>query len=221
MSTHFEYELRELKHKLLSMAGHAEQAVARSIQALEERDSALAEQVDADDSVLDRFEMEVDELAIQLLAKAPLASHLRLITVAMKASHDLERVGDEACKIARRVKKLNQGPPLQLELDMPHLSQLALHLLKEALQSFIRGESANALAAIPRDKEVDAANQEIYDILVRTMVNDPGTITRCLHYMTIAKSLERIADHATNIAEEVVYLYEGRDVRHLKQTCNA
>lgn len=216
MSTHFEHELEELKDKLLSMAAHAEEAVTRSIQAMVERDSDLAEQVKEGDAILDQFEVEVDELSIKLLAKAPLANHLRLITVAMKASHDLERVGDEACKIARRVKKLNREPPLHIDLGIPQLAELALQLLNDALHSFVSGDASAALSAIPRDEQVDAANKQIAQILIQTMIGDQGSITRCLHLMTIAKCLERIADHATNIAEEVVFLYEGRDVRHLK-----
>jgi phosphate transport system protein len=216
MSLHFQHELDELKEKLLSMGRHAESAVSRAVQALIDRDAALARQVDADDEVLDRFEIEVDDLSIKLLAKAPLATHLRFITVAMKASHDLERVGDEACKIARRVKKLCAEPPLDISIDIPRLATIALQLLKDALEGFVNGDSGKALAVVPRDKEVDALNKEIAQALVNTMVADQSTITRALHLMTIAKSLERIADHATNIAEEVVYLYEGRDVRHLK-----
>lgn len=215
MSLHFQQELDDLKEKLLRMAGLAESAVSRAVKALADRDSALARQVDEEDEVLDRYECEVDELSIKLLAKAPLAAHLRLITVAMKASHDLERVGDEACKIARRAKKLNDEPPLEIPIDIPHLASLALQLLKDAMDGFVNGDSGKALGVIPRDKEVDVLNKQISKLLVNTMVADQRTITRALHLMTIAKSLERIADHATNIAEEVVYLYEGRDVRHL------
>jgi phosphate transport system protein len=110
---------------------------------------------------------------------------------------------------------LNAEPPLAIPIDIPHLAKLALQLLKDTMDGFVNGDSGKALAVIPRDKEVDALNKQISQLLVNTMVADQSTITRALHLMTIAKSLERIADHATNIAEEVVYLYEGRDVRHL------
>ncbi len=214
MSVHFEQELEELKQKLLGMAGHAEAAVTRAIQALGERNAKLAAQVDADDDILDRFEIEVDELAIHLLAKAPLASHLRFITVAMKASHDLERVGDEGTNIARRVRELTEEPPLSPPVDIPHMADLALSMLHDALQSFVNHDPAQARAVIPRDQEVDALNRQYNRALVHCVLEDPHTITRCMHLMAIVKSLERVADHATNIAEEVVYLCEALDIRH-------
>jgi phosphate transport system protein len=149
-----------------------------------------------------------------LLAKAPLASDLRLITVAMKISRNLERVGDEATTISRRAMELNQEPPLKPFMDIPRMAGIALGLLKESLDSFVRKEPEKARAIIPRDKEVDALNRQMYRELSSYMVENPSTISRCLNLMTVAKSLERVADHAANIAEEVVYLCEARDIRH-------
>jgi phosphate transport system protein len=214
MSLHFEQELEDLKKKLLSMAGHAENAVSRSIKALVERDDDLAHRVQADDSILDRFEIDVDEMSINLLAKAPLASELRLIAVAMKISHDLERVGDEATTISRRALELNGEPQLKPYVDIPQMAQIGLQMLKEALAAFVSRDPATARAVIPRDKEVDALNKQLHRELASFMVEQPATISRCLNLMIISKSLERIADHATNIAEEVVYLHEGQDIRH-------
>ena len=165
--------------------------------------------------VLDRFEVEVDEMAIQLLAKAPLASNLRLITVAMKVSQNLERVGDEAAKIANRARDLSQEPPLKLVVDIPRMANLALQMLKAALDSFVNHDPAAARAVIPRDKEVDALHKQIYRQLAQQMIESPDTIARCLNLMVVSKSLERIADHATNVAEEVVYLCEAQDIRHM------
>jgi phosphate transport system protein len=217
MQRHFDQELDALKEKLLTMASHAEQAVTNSIKSLTGRDSDLAQKVKADDAILDRFEKEIDENAITLLAlKAPLASDLRLITVAMKISHDLERVGDEATTIARRAIELNQEPQLKPYVDIPRMAEMGLQMLREAIDSFVNRDSAKARAIIPRDKEVDALNRQLHRELVSYVIEDPSTITRCLNLMVISKSLERIADHATNVAEEVVYLYEGMDIRHLQ-----
>jgi phosphate transport system protein len=211
---HFDQELSELKEKLLAMASHAESAVRNSVQAVTQRDYDLGLRVRADDVILDRFEIDIDEAAITLLAKAPLASDLRLITVVMKISQNLERVGDEASKISNRARDLSQEPPLKLALELPRMSQLALQMLRGALDAFVNHDPAAARMLIPQDKEVDSLNKEIHRQLAHEMSQDAETITRCLHLMVVAKSLERIADHATNIAEEVVYLCEAQDIRH-------
>jgi len=211
---HFQEELLELKNTLLKMAGHAEAAVKRALEALDNRDYDLALRVRADDEVLDRFEILIDEDAIRLLAKAPLASDLRLITVAMKISQNLERVGDEATKMANRARDLCQELPLKLELPISPMAELALDMLKTSLDAFVESDPAAARAIIPRDQEVDQLNKEAHRRLAGTMIEDPETITRCLHLMVVAKSLERIADHAKNVAEEVVYLCEAEDIRH-------
>ena len=207
-------ELDVLKQKLLTMASHAETAVNQALQALTQRDRDLALRVKEDDRVIDRFEVEIDELVIQLLAKAPLASDLRLVTVAMKISQNLERVGDEATKIAKRARDLSQEPPLKINLDLPHMAGLALDMLKTALDAFVNNDSAAARALIPRDKEVDALNKQINAELVQHMMENPDSIGRCLNLMVVSRSLERIADHAKNMAEEVVYLCEAQDIRH-------
>ena len=215
--THFEQELAELKDLLLTMASHAELAVKQAVKALITRDYDLAVRVRADDAVIDRFEVDLDERAIQLLAKAPLASDLRLIAVAMKISQNLERVGDEATKIAKRARDLSQEPPLKLTLEIPHLAEQALRMLKQALDSFVARDPVAARALIPEDKQVDALNREIHRQLADQMVSEPAAITRCLSLMVVAKSLERIADHAKNVAEEVVYLCDAEDIRHSGQ----
>jgi phosphate transport system protein len=214
MSAHFSQELDELKKKLVAMASNAESAVTRAMKAMVDRDDDLARQVKADDSILDEFEKEIDEVSITLLAKAPLASELRLITVSMKISHDLERVGDEATTISRRAIELNKEPALHTEVDLAAMAGLGLAMLKDAIDAFIRGDSAKARAIIPRDKAIDSLNKQLQRELASYMVEKPATISRCLHLMTISKSLERIGDHATNIAEEAVYLLEGEDIRH-------
>lgn len=211
---HFEHELDELKQRLLAMAGQAETALNRAVRALVTRDDDLARSVKHDDDLLDRFELEIDDRAIQLLAKAPLASDLRLITVAMKISQNLERVGDEATKIAKRSLDLSKEPQLKPYVDIPRMAGLALDMLRQSLDAFVQGKTEPALAVIPRDKEVDELNRQLHRELAGFMIEQPSTISRCLHLMVVSKSLERIADHAKNIAEEVVYLREARDIRH-------
>lgn len=214
MTPHFEQELAALKERLLIMSSLASSAVKNSVKALIDRNDDLARQVKESDNDLDQFEIEIDELAITLLSKAPLASDLRLITVAMKISHDLERVGDEATSIARRALELNREPQLKPYVDIPRMAQMALEMLNDALDAFVHHDPAKARAVIPRDLEVDALNKQLHRELAGFMVENPATITRSLNLMVISKRLERIADHATNVAEEVVFLYEGRDIRH-------
>jgi len=212
--THFTEEMSKLKETLLAMASHAESSVARAMRALVERDDALAQQVVDDDNILDQFEIEVDDIAIHLLAKAPLATELRLITVAMKISQNLERVGDEAVSIARRAIDLGREPQLKPYVDLPRMAAMSLEMLRDALSAFIERQPEKARAVVPRDQEVDDINRQLYRELSSFMIERPATISRCLGLMAVSKRLERIADHATNIAEEVVYLYEARDIRH-------
>jgi phosphate transport system protein len=214
MQTHFERELGQLKEKLLTMSSHATSSVANAVKALVDRNDDLARQVIESDTVLDSIEKEIDEMSINLLSKAPLASDLRLITVAMKCSHHLERVGDEATTIARRSIELSQEPQLKPYVDIPRMANMALDMMNEGLSAFVNRNSDRARAIIPRDKEVDALNKQLHRELASFMIEKPTTISRCLNLMVISKSLERIADHATNIAEEVVYLFEAKDIRH-------
>lgn len=212
--TNFEEEIRALKDEILTMASHAETAVSRALRAVVERDLELAQTVRKEDVVLDQLEITIDDTAIHLLAMAPLAFDLRLITVAMKISQNLERVGDEACNMAKRTTDLAGEPGLATDTAIPQMAKLALHMLHEAISAFVGRDPALARRIIPSDKEVDAINRELHRALSSFIAEDPGKITRCLALMAISKSLERIADHATNIAEEVVYLYEARDIRH-------
>src|SRR6266436_4105269 len=178
---HLEQELAGLKNALLTMASHAESAVKQALEALVTRDYQLALRVKDGDTVIDRFEVDVDEMAIQLLAKAPLATDLRLIAVTMKISQNLERVGDEATKIANRARDLSQEPPLRFNVEIPRLADLALRLLKNALDSFVEKDPVAARGLIPQDKPVDALNKEIHRQLAMQMIENPDTISRCLN----------------------------------------
>ncbi len=212
--SHFEQELADLKETLLRMGALAKSVVNKAVKALIERDDDLAASVKDEDDAVDRLEIEIDEKAVLLLSKAPLARDLRLITVALKTSHDLERVGDESTTIARRAIELSKEPQLKEYIDIPRMTQMAVDMLDDALDAFVNADADKAKVIVPRDKDVDALNKQMHRELAGYMLEDPRNITRCLHLMTISKSLERIADHAKNIAEEVVFLYEGRDIRH-------
>lgn len=214
MTLQFNDEVVALKEMLLTMGSRAEAMLAKSIEALVRRDENLAREAIDDDEMLDELEKSVDEKAILLLAKAPLATDLRLIAAAMKISQNLERVGDEATSIARRAIDLNQEPQLKPYVDIPRMAAIALEMLKDALDAFVNRNTERARAVVPRDKEVDQIHKQLQRELVSYMIESPATITRCLHLMAISKRIERIADHATNIAEEVVYIYEARDIRH-------
>src|SRR3954469_13241051 len=212
--THYSEEMTRLKESLLAMASHAESAVSRAMRALVERNDELARDVQRDDTILDQFEIEIDDTSLHLLTKAPLATDLRLITVAMKISQNLERVGDEAVTISRRAIDLGTEPQLKPYVDLPRMATMSLEMLRDAISAFINREPEKARAVVPRDQDVDDLNRQLHRELSSYMVERPTTITRCLHLMVISKSLERIADHATNVAEEGVYLYEAKDIRH-------
>ena len=214
-------EFAALKEKLLTMSSLATSSVQNAVKALVERNDDLARQVEQADDQLDALEIELDELAIVLLSRGPVASDLRTITVAMKITHDLERVGDEATTIARRAVDLNKEPQLKPYVDIPRMAAMALEMLSDGLEAFVSRDTARARAVLPRDKDVDALHKQLQRELVAYMMEKPDTITRCLHLMQISKRLERIADHATNIAEEVVYLHEGRDIRHTGKNAKA
>ncbi|HXB60832.1 MAG TPA: phosphate signaling complex protein PhoU [Candidatus Acidoferrales bacterium] len=214
MESHLETDLDVLKQRLLTMANHAEKAVTEALQALDQRDDDLALQVKQSDRVINRFEIEIDDLVIQQLIKAPLATDLRTVTASVKISHNLERIGDEAKKIAKHAIELSGQPPIDIKLDIPCMASLTLEMLKLSLDAFSHRDPAAARALIPRDKEVDVLNKQVHQMLSQHMAKHPNAIQRCLDWMAVSKSLERIADHATNIAEDVVYLCEARHIRH-------
>lgn len=207
-------ELAALKEKLLVMASYAEAAVNRAVKALIRRDDDLARQTREEDDLIDGLEVEIDDLALRLLARKPAALELRFVTMAMKISNNLERVGDEATTISRRVLELSHEPQLQQAAEIPRMAALAVQMLKESLDAFVNRDPAKARGVIPRDQAVDELNTRLHRELAALMTQRPSAITRCLNLMVISKSLERIADHATNVAEEVVYLYEAKDIRH-------
>lgn len=215
MELHFDQELAQLKDTLLRMAAMAEQSVALALKALVARDDALARRVDADDANLDKMEMEIDEMCASLIAlRQPKATDLRFILMVMKIGGELERIGDQAVSIAHRALSLNQEPVLKPLVDVPRMADHAQGMIRDALNAFVYAKPDLAREVIQRDEQVDALNEQLHRELTSFMVEDPQTISRALHLMTVARKLERVADHATNIAEEIVYLYEARDIRH-------
>ncbi len=215
MDRHFDQELADLKENLLRMAAFTEQSVAQALKALVQRDDAMAKKVDADDAVLDKLEIDIDGRSVKLLAlRQPTATDLRFITMAMRLSGELERIGDQAVNIAHRAEELNREPLLKPLVDIPRMAVHAQGMIHDSLDAFVYAKPQVAREVIKRDEKVDLLNRQLHRELTSFMIEDPHTITRCLNLMSVAHNLERIADHATNIAEDIVYLYEGRDIRH-------
>jgi phosphate transport system protein len=211
----FDAELETFRSHLILMGEIAIQQVRDALKALIEGDTALAGRVIAADDKIDELEIKIDDEAVRFVnLRAPIASGLRLVIVGMKTSHDLERVGDEATSIAKRAVKLGAEPPLKPYIDIPRMANIALEMLRDALDCFLQEDEAKAIAVCKRDREVDDINRQLYRELTSFMVEKPETISRAIELMFISKSLERIADHATNIAEETIYLGKGKDVRH-------
>lgn len=216
MKRFFDSELDTLRSHLVQMGEKAIEQVRLAVRAVIDDDPEAARVVRTTDDVLDRLEVLIDEEGVRYMSlRNPVASDLRLVVVGMKAGHDLERVGDEANNIARRAIRLASEPLLKPSVeDLPKMAAIALEMLRDALDCFLHHDNDKALAVIRRDQEVDDLNKQIYRKLSRWMVENPEAISCALELMFISKSLERIADHATNIAEEMVYLAKGEDIRH-------
>ena len=215
MKRFFDAELETFRSQLILMGETATEQVRMAIKALVEADPGLADQVIAGDDKLDRLEVEIDDEAVRYMnLRAPIASELRLVIVGMKASHDLERVGDEATSIAKRAIRLSAEPQLKPYIDIPRMATMALEMLRDALDCFLQVDEAKAIAVCKRDAAVDDLNRQLYRELTSFMIENPATISRAIELMFISKSIERITDHATNIAEEMIYLSQGKDVRH-------
>ena len=206
--------LAQYKEKLLIMASHAEGVVTRAVRAHLDRDEPLARQALETDEVIDQFEIQIDRIALGLLAQAPGEFELRQVTCGMKIARELERVGDEATTIARRAVELMALPPLATPLDIAEMTFLANAMLKDALDAFVSGNTVLAREVIPRDRRIDEINKTYQDDLNGLMEASPENIRRCRHLAVISKCLERIADHAKNVAEDAVLLHEAKDIRH-------
>lgn len=214
MKRYFQEELAEIHSRLLMMGELAIEAVRKSVQSLIEDDGALAASVIASDDDIDILEKEIDSECVRYITlRAPVASDVRLITVAMKTCHELERIGDEANSIAKRSRKLIALPPESL-VGIPRMADLTINLLKESMDCFIQEDAKTAFDLPKKDKEIDDIHRENFFKLTEAISKNPDDSALYVDLIFVSKSLERIADHATNIAEEVVFLLKGQDVRH-------
>ena len=215
MQRHFHEELESLKQTLLAMGGLVEEQIRQVMRALVERDDALAQSVVERDQQVNAYDVEVDETCVNLLAlHQPTAGDLRFITTAMKIVTDLERMGDQAVNIAQRVLELNQEPQLKPYIDLPRMAEKAQRMVKESLDAFVARDTELARRVCAEDSEVDAHKEQIFRELLTFMMEDPRTIPRAIRLILISRFLERLADHATNIAEMVIYLVDAKMVRH-------
>jgi phosphate transport system protein len=213
----FDLELKELKEKLLYEGGLVEKAIQNAIRSLLERDSERAKSVIDNDDIINSIEIEVDELCLKLLAlRQPAARDLRFITTAIKINYDLERIGDMAVNICERVQELNQEPQLKPYIDLPKMAEIVQLMVKESLDAFVREDVQLALKVTRDDEQVDQLLDQIFRELLTYMMQDMRTISRATRLLFISKYLERMADHAVNIAELVIFMVEGKIIRHLK-----
>jgi phosphate transport system protein len=212
---HFHDELSELKVTLLNMSGDAQAALAAAVEALLQRDGRKAEDVIAQDKELDRQENEIEEKVIRLLAtQQPMARDLRFLTAAMKIANDLERVGDHAVNIAQSAERLLVNRPIVPEPELVEMVRQARTMLADALDAFVRGDAQAGRAICRRDDGVDALHQSMFRILLTHMMEDPHIIGAAMDLFLVSRNLERVADLATNIAEDVVFLVEGKSIKH-------
>ncbi len=216
--TRFHQGLDDLKQKLLAMGGLAEQAVERAVRAYQTRDLSLCEIVLRDESKINAAERDVDEMSIDLLAmQQPMAVDLRFIVACIKINADLERVGDQAVNIAERVMDLATRPDPGLNVDIPRMAQFSISMVRDALNSFLAADVAMAQTVLERDDLVDNMNREIFEAVDAAMAATAGNHRNLLDTLIVARNLERVADHATNIAEDVIFWVRGADVRHHAQ----
>jgi len=211
----YDTELYEIREKLLEMGGKVEMMINNAMKSLVERDSELAERTIEFDHEINHLEVEIDERCLVVLAtRQPAARDLRFITLALKIVTDLERIGDQCTAVAKRALELNQEPPLKPYIDLPRMAHWAAVMVKEALDAFVRGDAELALKVCNDDQFVDDLNEQIQRELLTFMMEEPETISRAIKINYISKCIERIADHATNIAEMVIFMVKGKDIRH-------
>ncbi|MGZ5489115.1 MAG: phosphate signaling complex protein PhoU [Candidatus Aminicenantales bacterium] len=215
MERPFDEELKALKEKLLGMASRAEEQIALAIRGLKDREEKLACQVLDREESINLLDIEIDEMCMRLLAlRQPMATDLRFITSAMKISNDLERIGDLAVNIAERTIDLLKSPQLKPLIDIPRMAQLSQDMVRDALNAFVNLDDKLARDVCERDDKVDLLNNQVFRELLTYMMEDPGTISRAVDLILVGRHLERIADHATNIGEDVIYMVKGKTIKH-------
>ncbi|MDO9070873.1 MAG: phosphate signaling complex protein PhoU, partial [Deltaproteobacteria bacterium] len=215
LTRHFDRELGNLRQDLLRMAALAETAVGKSVESVTNRDSDRAREVIIDDITLNRMELAIEEQAFKLLAlRQPVATDLRLTVAAMRIATELERIGDQAVNIAERALELNSRPPLELPIDIKLMADLALGMVRTSIDAFVNQDPKLALQVCQRDVEVDILDDEYIQKLLDSMIKESRWVTRLHHFIIVVRNLERIADLATNIAEDIVFIVEGRVIKH-------
>jgi len=215
MERQFDEELKTLKEKLLEMAGRAEESIAIAIKGLKDRKEELAQEVLKKEENINLIEIEIDELCMRLLAlRQPMASDLRFITSAMKIGSELERIGDQAVNIAERTLELLKYPLLKPLIDIPRMATLAQNMVRDSINAFVNRDEKLARNICERDDEVDNLNDQVFRELLTYMIQDPTTVARAVDLILVGRHLERIADHATNISEDVIYLVKGKTIKH-------
>ena len=215
MERHIDVELRRVKDELVRMASLAETAIGLAVKALVSRDAEIAQQVIASDDAINTLEIEIDELCLRTMALfQPEAKDLRLLAMALKIDNDLERMGDQAVNIAERTLELLKEPLLKPLIDIPRMAETAQRMVKDSLDAFVEQDVEKARAVCRQDDEVDRLDDQIFRELLTYMMEDPRAITRSVNLILVSRHLERIADHATNIAENVIYLVQGKTIKH-------
>jgi len=215
LTRHFDRELGNLKQDLLRMAALAETAVGKSVESVTNRDSDRAREVIIDDITLNRMELAIEEQAFKLLAlRQPVATDLRLTVAAMRIATELERIGDQAVNISERALELNSRPPLELPIDIKLMADIALGMVRTSIDAFVNQDPKLALQVCQRDVEVDILDDEYIQKLLDSMIQESRWVTRLHHFIIVVRNLERIADLATNIAEDIVFIVEGRVIKH-------
>jgi phosphate transport system protein len=215
LSRHFDRELGNLKQDLVRMAALAETAVSKSLLSVTNRDSDLAREVITDDITLNRMELAIEDQAFKLLAlRQPVATDLRLTVAAMRIATELERIGDQAVNISERALELNSTPPLELPIDIKIMADLALGMVRTSIDAFVNQDPKLALQVCQRDVEVDILDDDYIQKILSYMIKESRWVVRLHHFIIIVRNLERIADLATNIAEDIVFIVEGRVIKH-------
>ena len=212
----YDNQLRQVRDKLLLMAGHVEAMIANAVRSLVERDVVLARRTIENDHKVNQFEVDTDELCLVILAKRqPMASDLRFITLALKMVTDLERIGDLAVNICERALDLAAEPPVRNYDDIVRCADLVQSMVRDAIDAFVHADADKAQRVIDRDVEVDELYHETFRDILERMLVDPSVIRSGIHVQSVGKWLERMADHATNIAEQVIFMVKGKDIRHV------
>jgi phosphate transport system protein len=215
MERHFDQDLQQLKEKLLTMGSLTETMIHSAIKALVDRKAELVQDVYRHENEVNSLQIEVDDRCLKMIAlHQPAASDLRFITAAMKINADLERIADQAVNISQTTEYLLQEPQLKPLIDVPRMAEIAKKMLKDALDSFVERDENLARSVLVRDDEVDELKQQLFRELLTYMISDPSTIKRGIDLILVSRNLERIADHATNIAEDVIFVVAGKDIRH-------